>query len=186
MKHQNLTRIIASLFMFSVLFCSCGQRKTNREVEAMIGTRIVVPVDSLLRFSKSLNTASDSATYRYVVFYDSVLCSTCSLKNMLYWELLKDSVTSLGANVDFLFIFQPPATERGMFVNELRFHRSNLNIFVDTSSCFLRNNSHIPHNTNTHAFVLNNNNKIVLVGNAQNNPHIENLFFRFIKDATSR
>lgn len=171
-----LLLFVAGLMIMS----SCSRSKLEEDINRLMGKKIFVPYDSLLNY-RDVNVAYlDSCQYRYVVYFDSTVCSSCTLKNMYYWEVLRDSIATLGKRVDLVFIYSPSREETGKFLNDLRHAREELISFVDTTGCFIRKNSFIPENSNIHAFLLDSNNRIIMVGNAQNNPAIEKLFFNII------
>lgn len=180
---MNNTQIFISALLLAIagiVSSSCDRRRIEQELQQLTSTEITIPQDSLLSFNYKSKAQLDSSKYKYVIYYDSTVCSTCTLKNMYYWEVLRDSVSSLGTNVNFVFIFAPSKEKRGKFLNDLKQAREKFIAFVDTSGCFIKRNSQIPQNANAHAFLLDSNNKIIMVGNAQNNPAIETLFWKII------
>lgn len=168
------------LFVIGVILFSCSRNKLEEDIHRLMGKEISVPYDSLLRYRDVNVPHLDSCQYKYIVYLDSMVCSSCTLKNMYYWEVLRDSVATLGKNVGIVFIYAPSKEETGKFLSDLRHTREEFISFVDTTGCFIRNNYFIPENSNLHAFLLDSNNKIIMVGNAQNNPAIEKLFFHII------
>lgn len=184
-KNSNFICLI-----FGYVTISCARHKNELDISKLIGTAIVVPYSSLLTYNNTCEAEIDSWDYKYVIYLDSLVCSTCVLKNMFYWEVLKDSTASAGAKVGFIFVFSPPKEETGKFINDLRntkpFWKNDFLAFVDTTNSFIKMNRHIPENSNTHAFLLNKQNKVVLVGNAMNNIAVENLFFKIINPDDSK
>lgn len=184
-RKNNLLIYIA--FAVAVTVCySCSRSKLEEDVKQLMDKEISVPYDSMITYTNVSKTSIDSAEYKYIVYFDSLVCSTCTLKNMYYWEVIRDSVASLGKNVKFIFIYAPLKEETGKFLNDLKHAREKLISFVDTVGCFERNNAFIPENSNTHAFLLNHQNKVIMVGNAQYNPAIEELFFNLINKTYER
>lgn len=180
MNNCNILITALLLTIAGIVVSSCDRSKIEQELKQLNGTEIIIPHDSLLAFNYKDKVQLDSSEYKYVIYYDSTVCSTCTLKNMYYWEVLRDSVSSLGANVYFVFIFAPRKEERGKFLSDLKNTREEFIAFVDTSGCFIKRNCQIPQNVNAHAFLLDSENKVIMVGNAQNNPAIETLFWKII------
>lgn len=162
------------------MFLSCNRRNIERDLKLLIGTKIDIPYDSLFSNGKEKMSLTKE-NYTYVIYCDSMVCSKCTLKNMYYWEVMKDSISKLKNNVDVIFIFSPSKAEMNSFINDFLNAEMNLTAFVDTSGCFIKSNQQIPHNSNAHAFLLDKEGKVIMVGNAQYNQSIEKLLFKIIQ-----
>lgn len=170
------------LVVLFIGLASCNRGRMAYEIDRLIGTDIVVPWDSLYNPHKQINGGCFQGKYMYVVYYDSAVCSVCNLKNMYYWETLRDSLKSQKQSVDFVFIFAPPENGIRTFINELRYIKNDFAILVDTTGVFRRKNVQISNNLNLHAFLLNRDKKILMVGNAQRNPAVEELLWKKLRD----
>ena len=171
------------LFFVNLTLLSCGKSKIEEDINSLMGKRVSVPSSVFLRYNDVSATYLDSCEYKYVVYLDSTVCSSCTLKNLYYWEVLRDSVATLDKNVALIFIYAPSKGETGRFLNDLKNGHEQLLSYVDTSGYFRRENPFIPDNSNLHAFLLDGNNRIIMVGNAQSNPAVEKLFFHIITDS---
>lgn len=76
----------------------------------------------------------------------------------------------------FCFLLNP--SKEGMGNLELALRTSNLKhpVFIDTTGVFMRKNSHIPKEQMLHTFLLDENNKVILVGDPVRNKRIYELF----------
>ncbi|WP_458458761.1 hypothetical protein [Pseudobutyrivibrio sp.] len=171
----------ALLLIPAIVFLSCNKKGIERDLRKLLGTEVVIPYAELISKDKSEVTPTTDE-FTYVVYYDSLTCSTCTLKNMYFWEVLNDSISKLGKSVRLIFIFSPPGDEKMQFLNDLSHSRMGLTTLVDTTGCFIRANKHIPSNPNAHAFLLDKNDKVIMVGNAYSNPSIEQLLFKTISN----
>lgn len=172
--------VMPLLLIFSMIMMSCGRCKLEEDISRLMNKKITVSYDSLLNCSNEKIVYPDTSQYRYIVYLDSMVCSSCTLKNMYYWEVLQDSIATLGKDVGLVFIYAPSKEEIRRFITDLKHTREEFVSLVDTSGYFIRTNSFIPENSNLHAFLLDRNNKIIMVGNAQTNPEIEKLLFNII------
>lgn len=179
-KYFNFFISVLFLITTGVLILSCYKSRIEKDLQQLIGEKIVIPYDNLLSKCKNPSDSLLSCDYKYVLYYDSAVCSSCTLKNMYYWRSLRDSITKTGAKVKLIYIFTPKKKERVKFLRELE--KSNLDLisFVDTSAAFLRTNKFVPQNINAHSFLLNSKDEIIMVGNAQNKSSIEKLFLKLI------
>lgn len=133
-----------------------------------------------------MNDSCFQGKYMYVVYYDSAVCSVCNLKNMYYWETLRDSLRSKRQSVDFVFVFAPQKNGLRTFIHELKYVKTDFPILVDTTGCFRKINAQISNNLNLHAFLLNRDNKILMVGNAQRTPAVEELLWKKLHDSDEK
>jgi hypothetical protein len=53
-------------------------------------------------------------------------------------------------------------------------------IFIDEEYLFISKNANIPNNHIMHVFLLDDKNKVILVGNILNNEHVRELFVNFL------
>jgi hypothetical protein len=58
-------------------------------------------------------------------------------------------------------------------LTDMRFHRT---VFYDPDGSFERLNPHLPANEQFHTFLLNEDNKVILVGNPVHNEKLKNLY----------
>lgn len=100
---------------------------------------------------------------RKIVFYaDSLECVDCDL-NLLEWMdfmEVADSVT--GQDISFLFYFSPKKEKE--IISTLRLERFDVPVFIDYECKFEKLNR-LPNNQLFRTFLLNENNKIILIGN---------------------
>ena len=186
MKTANLYSIIIGGFLItSLLFpVSCSKQKTSikEDVMQLQSQRVHIPFDSLLCFNAVMPDSAEypRLKYRLVVYTDSLSCSSCSLRNLFYWEPLVDS---LQKSIDFVFIFSPKHDEINRVVETLRLENISCPIYIDTCSVFIKKNPHIPSNNLMHTFLLNEKDSVVLVGNPQSNPKIKELLFNILEES---
>ncbi len=143
-------RDIIKYFFIFIVICilgtSCNRIKIERDIANMMGTKISVPYDSLYALHEINKKQIKLADYVYVVYYDSTVCSVCTLKNGYYWETLRDSLLQVEKNVELVFIYAPPKEETPKFINELKYVKNTFVTLVDTADVFGRNNKHISSN----------------------------------------
>lgn len=177
-KKREIVKYFFTFIVICILGTSCNRIKIERDIANMMGTRVVVPYDSLYALHEIDKVQIDAADYVYVVYYDSTVCSVCTLKNGYYWETLRDSLRQVEKNVEFVFVYAPPKEEIPKFINELKYVKNTFVTLVDTIGVFGRNNKHISSNSNLHAFLLDKERKVVMVGNVQSTPAVEKLFWK--------
>lgn len=178
---KKYRKIACLVICIGLVFASCKKKDIERDLRQLLGTVVVIPYGEMV--SKGNNDLMPiPKDYTYVVYYDSLVCSTCTLKNLYYWEVLNDSISKLEKNAHIVFIFSPPKDETIQFLYDLSNIKMELTALVDTSGCFIKRNKQIPNNPNTHAFLLDKDSKVIMVGDANRNPLIEELLFKTISN----
>lgn len=121
----------------------------------------------------SLCSCKFTADYKILLYVDSTGCSSCRL-NLYEWVNLIEEADSLFQNkLSFLFYFQPKSVEDYslLFIRE----RFNYPIFVDTVNSINQLND-FPQSVEYHCFLLDKDNKVLLIGNPILNNKIWDLY----------
>lgn len=172
------------LYLLSILFLltSCKENKKEevaRLVQEWQGKEIVFPKN--ITFTRFVTDTVDyqipQSDYKVLIYVDSTGCTSCKLQLPKWKELIAytDSVT--GNNIPFLFFFQSKDDK------ELRYilKRDNFNRPV----CIDRNNeldklNHFPQNITFQTFLLDKDNRVVVIGNPIHNLAVKDLYLKQI------
>ena len=167
-----------------VMFYSCMSNTSPVEmrniVEKWNGKEIIFPKDVLCMSIDKDTTyvSSNLASYKILVYIDSIGCMGC--KSQLYkWNRLIEEVEDeMGDLVSFLFYFQPKSFEDIQALFKKNNFRYPSYIDVDNKLNKLNNFSA---DSRFQTFLLDKNNKVVLIGNPVNNSSIWELYKQIIK-----
>ncbi|MDD4031783.1 MAG: hypothetical protein PHS48_00895 [Bacteroidales bacterium] len=110
--------------------------------------------------------------YKIVTYADSSGCTDCRL-NFYGWRLKMDEAKAWNKSVDFVFILQPK--EKSELVSLLKFNEWGIAVFYDKNTDFIRQNA-LSSDPLYQTFLINSENKIVLVGNPVSNTTLWNLY----------
>jgi hypothetical protein len=173
-----ISRILLSIVPFMLLHCKEDKKlaEANRIVKEWVGKTIQFPdVDSFcLGNENSLPPLpGESKDYKILLYVDSTGCTSCRLRLDLWNIYLKE----LGEKVDFLFYFYPK-TENEL-VSILANFQFNYPVHIDKQDKLNKLNK-LPVNQLFQCFLLNKDNKVVLIGNPVYNPEIWALYKRQI------
>lgn len=165
-------KVVCWLFCCLVLwsFSSCKgpkQREIERLTKEWYGKELFFPKELTATVMGDSNVVYSESDYmrttRKIVFYaDTLGCVSCDL-NLLEWMdfmELADSVTC--QDISFFFYFAPKNVKE--IVSTLRFERFDVPVFIDYGREFEKLNP-LPENQLFRTFLLDENNKIVLIGN---------------------
>jgi hypothetical protein len=108
---------------------------------------------------------------------DSIGCSSCRLKLIEWKQLIAESDSLFHGRLGFLLFFQPKNRNEMTFLFE-QFH-FNYPVFIDMNNTINRLN-HFPQQQSYQCFLLDSNNKVLMIGNPTLNPKIWELYKKII------
>jgi hypothetical protein len=177
--------------MFLIVVCTiitaCGSNKSKvkRIMEQMESAQIVIPYDKLDCWaSDSIIEVSpwNKARLKLVHYVDSATCSTCYLHKVAIDETLFN-IEALSNN-DFynVFIISPDSKAKKKLEADYFGKLIPQTIFVDSISVFMKLNPNIPPESMFHTFLLDEDNKVILVGNPMLNKQIETMMLSIVEE----
>lgn len=114
--------------------------------------------------------------YKFVVFADSSECMSCSISKMHKWNAFSDSLQS-NYNISFMYILSPLHEEYENVCMQLQRKKLSYSVFLDKDNVFAKNNKNILSKSIYHVFLLDNNNKIVYLGDPRANRKLNKILF---------
>lgn len=166
-----------------LFFASCEEsekERLSRLVNEWEGKEILFPAHSIFTIQGKDTVDFDfkDAEFKIVSYIDSVGCTGCKLQLHRWKELISEVDSMTGGNVPFLFYFHPKN------VNELRFlvrrEAFTYPVSFDEKDDFNRLN-HFPSEMMFQTFLLNNENRVIALGNPVLNPKVKELYLEQIK-----
>ena len=169
------------------MLASCQESREEamlRLVNEWNGKEIKFPARSVftIQGKDTVDIEFGKADYKVITYIDSVGCTSCKLQ-LPQWKKLVAEVDSLtGGSVPFLFYFHPKdrkelhyLTRRDDFTNPVCFdERDELNRL-----------NQFPTDMTFQTFLLNNDNKVVAMGNPVHNPKVKELYLGLITGSRS-
>lgn len=169
-------KIIFFLLTFSLLFGSCNRQK--REIAALVkawqGKEIVFPDSLLLKVMGKDTVCPEIFQTRYKILHyiDTSGCTSCKSK-FYEWKLLQQQADSLHLDVSFLFIAWVKEYEELEILQQINHCR--IPCIYDPENQ-IDGYNHFPRRPNFQTFLLNDQNRVVLIGNPVANPKIWQLY----------
>ena len=182
MKRIN-NNVLLLLTSLSLLIVSCQQNREKKEVEKIIrewvGKTILFPdnVDCFSIGKDSICPNPMDKTYKVLFYSDSIGCASCKLQLYKWTELITESDSVMQGQLKFLFFFQPK-NEKEMNLL-LKLESFTHPVYLDIENKFNKLN-HFPTNPFYHCFLLDGDNKVILVGNPCLKLSVWNLYKKVI------
>ncbi len=176
----RLFKVLAVCLLF--LF-ACNNKKWSKAeqiVKEWGGKEIIFPEGTKCMFMGQDTTCqqSQSAKYKLLVYTDSTGCTSCKL-NIGLWKMYIETIDSILPNqVEYLFYFQPKdRTELDKLLKREKFEHI---VFIDEDGK-ISNSNNFPLEMEYQCFLLNNDNKVISIGNPTLNPRIWNIYQEIFK-----
>jgi len=161
-----------------LIFCSCTNNRLVKEIEQFMGQQIIVPVDLNAVWSGRDTVLIDftEVPAKLVVWYDSLMCHTCQVSRMSDWNNIVEYADSLSQWFSVIYLFTPPKEDVSKVNASLKADKFDYPVFIDLNADFVRQNPQLPQSRQLHSFLLDRNNKVVLLGNPLHNPALWALY----------
>ena len=183
----KIGKYILTIFCFCLLSCKVAHRRKyiTEHTCKMLGQTIVIP-DNLCTTYNGIDTVlipSPQKTNKgqIIVYISTQECTLCKVSRLAAYKKMTDFISSQ-EECDFKFIIDLPSemeieTYYGLEKNPIDFP-----VYLDKMHSFATINNHIDFSDpffNT--FLLDENNRIQLIGDPVNNPDLWNLYCRTIE-----
>lgn len=175
MKYLNL--IILLLFLYSC------QDKNKEEIKYLVsewqGKEIRFPQDMV--FTRFLSDTVDldfmESPHKVLIYVDSTGCTSCKLQLHRWKELIQYTDSISQGTVPFLFFFQSNDKKEIRYL--LKRDGFDKAVCLDQSDR-LNHLNHFPADNRFQTFLLDKNNKVVVIGNPIHNPNVKELYLKEI------
>lgn len=169
------------IFVAFCLLSSCKNKKndiTNTVME-WIGKEVKFDSEHVFTYQgeDTVTFEIPSDKYKILVYTDSSGCMSCNLKLRQWDNLIKQIDSEFNNKVSFLFFMHPKNISEMKFI--LKTHNFTHPICIDDKNKInLLNN--FPTNIDMQTFLLNENNKVLAMGNPIHNPKIKELYLSIL------
>ena len=173
MKHISI--LIISLLSF----LSACQDKNKQEITQIIkewqGKEIVFPENpTFTQFGNdTVPYQIPESEYKIVLYVDSVGCTSCILQLHKWKELIEEVDSLSGGTVPVLFFFHPKDKREISYL--LKRDDITIPVCIDKEDRFNTMNN-FPNNQSFQCFLLDKDNKVILIGNPVHNTRIKDMY----------
>ena len=164
--------------LWAFVFCSCADTQITEDMRRLMGQQITLSSDweAVWRGRDTVVTNFMETPIKLVVYHDSLVCTTCQLSRMNDWDEIAAYADSLDKWFRIIYLFAPKKGDWGRVKMALKSGRFDYPVFIDPQANFVRQNPNIPKDKRLHSFLLDKNNKVVLVGSPLHNPALWMLY----------
>ncbi|MCL2502373.1 MAG: hypothetical protein FWE99_04505 [Bacteroidales bacterium] len=169
----SIIACIALLF-----FLSCANNRLVKDIEQFMNRQIVLSADwdAVYKGRDTVLTDFLEVPIKLVVWYDSLGCGSCEVGKMHEWNKITAYADSLAPWFSIVYLFTPSRADLRSVDRAVRIDKFDYPVFIDKDAAFIRQNPKLPKNRRLHSFLLDKNNKVVMVGNPLHNPTLWALY----------
>ena len=177
--------IIATLI--AICFSSCKNvlyEDAAKIVKEWTGKEIKFPkgvtCTSMGRDTTCVDLYSDN--FKILLYVDSIGCTSCRLRLAEWKKIINEADTIFSKPPEFIFFFQPKQNGEKELYNVLRNNGFSHSVYIDKENEIDKLNN-FPSTQIFQCFLLDKNNKVVIVGDPSVNKGIRDLFKRIITES---
>ena len=178
-------KILQIIIPVVLLFLSCGNsRKIKEDLKILQSKSITIPKDVKILVhgeDSVINNFMDSEL-KWIVYADSVSCNSCIVSNMTNWMNLVFYAEAFNDRLKYYFIFNPRKSDEDDIRLSLKTSYFDYPIILDIDGKFEKLNPHLPKNKAMHTFLLDKDNKVILVGDPLRNKKIKETFYEMVEE----
>ena len=173
----NFKFALALLLLCSIVSSCNSDKDVYDNIMQMKSKPITLSCDSMRLISYKNKVDTLPKQFYWVVYSDSVDCSSCRLTNLVHWNDFIYEIKENTNSVGFRFIFSPSQSDIGTFMCTAGNLKFSTQVYLDSANIFARQNQHIPNDVLFRKFLLDENMNVVLVGDPIRNKEINEIFW---------
>lgn len=188
MIRKKRSRIAGYILLSAIcsLICACNSQKKElqEKCEKLQSKEIEIPYEQMVCWtSDSIKAISpwNRAKLKMIHYVDSAACSTCYLNKIAKNEQLFRMEKFSNNEFYNIFIINPSNKAKKRLEMDFNDKLIPQTIFVDSANVFTEVNPNIPSESMYHTFLLDENNKVILVGNPNANEKIAEMLLSIVE-----
>ena len=183
--HEKAIQTSLAPVPFAFSACTDKPRTAVEELKAFEARPVALPLEEMACWQDGKNVAfaiPKEEHLKFVVYSDSLQCSSCNLKRLPVWENFLRKLRPYEGQVKAYFIFRPLSESLGAFGITMRTVSPPFPVFVDTADVFLRSNPHFPSDHTLHTFLIGRDNRVLVVGDPLTNERVDKLLWKVLEE----
>ena len=186
---MNSKACLITLIIILLSFLSCyDNHRLIEEIQQLKNNPIDIDICKRgISFKNGVDTIycyDEENPYRLIIYIDSLSCNQCFITHMIESKECITELSSLG--IESIFIFEPKKEHIEEISSLLKDFAYPFWTIVMRNAEFSEVNPHIPSTPNLRSFLLNKENKVVVVGNPFRNIKIKALIKTSLKNEQER
>ncbi|MFI3315474.1 MAG: hypothetical protein R3Y04_07415 [Rikenellaceae bacterium] len=175
--------VIKVLFIV-LIFVSCQHDSTKNEYNRLISSTIIISnsLESYIKGVKQLDSKNDERCMKLVSYINHNRCNSCVISKLSDWNKIIAYSHIFKGKLKIYFILSPPSDELNSVLLSLKSSSFDYPVVIDKRNEFKKLNPQIPDNTKLNTFLLDENNKVVMIGDPRNSSKLYSLFKTIVEN----
>lgn len=172
--------LICVAYIFSI---GCTSKNNVADIIQQMKSAPIIFPDNVLTMYNGRDTNMreyKNTRLKLVLYIDSTTCNTCFIDKLYLWKDLFDFRNQFNEELSLYFLLESSSSTLAQISFSLRKQELNYPIRIDTLFQFSKLNTHIPTSPVYHTFLLDKDNKVLMVGNPMTNKKMEKLFMEVV------
>lgn len=179
----NMGKICLCILLFMIISCH-NEPRLSKKLSVLQSRPITLPLNNDLMIynvdSMPFNKVTEKL--KYIIYSDSLDCTSCMINNLSSWNSILEYCEKYNGKFIFQFIFSPHKKDLHQISMLIKHSGFKYPIMIDTKKRFEKLNPHLPKDRLLHAFLLDENNNVILVGNPLRNKKIKEMFYKIMEE----
>ncbi len=176
----SLNKLLGIFIALLIVASSCKEQ-LNDNIENLLGNEINFDVSKYKLVKGRRNFFPNKTNYTMFIYFDSDECQTCAASRLHDWDQL--IFENLNRKVGFQYVFSPDINSINKTILAIKSSGFIRNVYVDTADIFKTHHPWIAKAKENHIFLIDKNNKIVMVGDPRRNKNLMKLFNEIVSDS---
>lgn len=179
------------LFTLVLILAGCKNQKKQmaKELAGFVGSEILIPNNMRVLLEGRDTLMEDDllkAEMKIVVYNDTTGCSSCKISHLNEWNEMLDFTRKFDGKVSVVYVFSPSPNNVREVIIALKTYGFTYPVFLDETNAFKVQNACIPAGATYHTFLLDRENRVVLVGDPTWNENLSELYRKTIQEGVSQ
>lgn len=187
MNIAKVCKLVWVLFLALILFFGCKENNQKKEVKRIVkewqNKEVVFPPNLVFtKYGKdTLNFEIPPSSYKIIMYVDSIGCTSCKLQLHKWKKFISEVDSVTNGEVPILFFFHPKDLREISYL--LKRDGIDIPVCIDINDD-INTFNHFPSQQEFQTFLLNDENKVVFIGNPIHNIRIKEMYLKEISNNT--
>ena len=171
---------LVTIGLISILCSYCDNLMIRRNIEIMRSNQVLFPESLCCIYGANDEHPSlQDSICKLVIYVDSLECTSCRLSHLYEYNSLSKAATSQGKFM-LALIITPSREDCSSIQKEIKHRAYPFDVYVDELGTFMQLNSFIPSSIKYHAFLVNQSNYPIMIGDPTKGNKLNELFHSII------
>lgn len=174
----------AALYLILFIILSCRSNSIKKEYNQLKSSTITIPkeVDVYKQGEEKLDFLDNDKCMKLITYVDYKRCSSCVVRKLTDWNEIVAYTYKFNGQLKLYIVLSPSETELNSVILSLKSSSFHYPVIIDKLNEFKKLNPSISDNRLLHTFLLDKNNKVLMIGDPRNSNKLYSLFKKTVEN----